>query len=189
MIFQMGRTDVSGEKDTVQHEQETYYGSLVVSGLSKQGLQPEEFVAMMGSFTLGFNSEQKKGSHTRWTMNPYVFDNSYFKELMLGDKSKYSHTDADLRLMQTPELRVWVERYAEDNALFFTNYAKAHVKLSERTHEETLLSEFDGDNNVRGGYMELPRHRLNLSVAAAIINKDEEAIEGWFGGQLEGKRD
>jgi len=150
MIFRMGRTDVEGEKDTVQHEQESHYGSLIVSGLTKQGLTPEEFVAIMGSFSIGFKGEEKKGLHTRWTMNPYVFDNSYYQELMLGDKSKYFQSDSDLRLMQTPELKSWVEKYAEDQELFFENYARAHVKLSEQTHEATLLGEFE--QNETGGY-------------------------------------
>ena len=42
-------------------------------------LQAEDFVALMGGVhTLGFISEMKKGPKTRWVMNPYVFDNSYF---------------------------------------------------------------------------------------------------------------
>jgi len=45
----------------------------------------EEFVALMGHHTLGFVGLEKKGFHTRWCMNPYVFDNSYFKELLLRD--------------------------------------------------------------------------------------------------------
>jgi hypothetical protein len=142
MVFRMGRTDVEGEKDTVQHEQEAHYGSLIVSGLTKQKLAPEEFVAMMGSFNIGFRGEEKKGTHTRWTLNPYVFNNDYFKELTLGDKSRYFQSDADLRLVQTPELKTWVEAFAEDQELFFEHYAKAHVKLSEQTHEATLLGEF-----------------------------------------------
>jgi hypothetical protein len=36
--------------------------------------------------------------------------------------------------------------------LFFENYAKAHVKISERGQEEHLLSEFDSDDIVDGGY-------------------------------------
>ena len=179
MIFQMGRTDVEGEKDTVEHEAETHYGSLIVSGLTKQGLSPEEFVAVMGSFTLGFNGEAKKGLDTRWNQNPYVFDNAYFQELLLGEKSKYYQSDADLRLVATPELRDWVERYAEDQELFFTNYAKAHVKLSEQTHEATLLSEFQEERQFRGGYQEAPLHRMRISILRGLINKDEEAEE-WF---------
>ena len=37
---------------------------------------------------------------------------------------------------------------------FFENYAKAHVKVSERGQEENLLSEFDSDDVVDGGYTE-----------------------------------
>jgi hypothetical protein len=38
----------------------------------------------MGSFTLGFATDDNKGKKGRWTMNPYVFDNSYFQEVLLG---------------------------------------------------------------------------------------------------------
>jgi len=41
-------------------------------------------------------------------------------------------TEADLKLLQNPELKAWVEKYAEDQNLFFENYARAHVKVSER---------------------------------------------------------
>lgn len=186
MIFQMGRTDVEGEKDTVEHETEAHYGSMIVSGLSKQGLTPEEFVAIMGSFTLGFNGEAKKGLQSRWTMNPYVFDNSYFQELLLGEKSKHFQSEADLRLVQTPELRAWVEKYAGDQELFFTNYARAHVKLSEQTHEATLLSEFNEKDQFRGGYMEAPRHRIHLSLLRGLVNDDEETLD-WFEKNVDDK--
>jgi len=178
MIFQMGRQDIAGEKSVVQHEQETHYGSMVVTGLTKQGLSPEEFVAMMGSQTIGFNGDAKKGLHTRWTKNPFVFDNTYFQEILLGEKSKYFQAEADMRLVQTPELRSWVEKYADDQELFFTNYAKAHVKLSERTHEATLMSEFDSMHQIGGGYHEPPRHRINITVLKALFNQ-EEGIEEW----------
>jgi len=38
-------------------------------------------------------------------MNPMIFDNDYFKEAMLRDKSKYYKSDADHRLMQNAETR------------------------------------------------------------------------------------
>ena len=40
--------------------------------------EDEEFVDMMGTNTRGFVGNEKKGAHTRWCMNPYVFDNTYF---------------------------------------------------------------------------------------------------------------
>ena len=78
MIFNMGRQDIGAEGDAVQHAPETHAGSLVVKGLAQSDLTPEEFVALMGSFTIGFNGEDKKGPSTRWCMNPYVFDNTYY---------------------------------------------------------------------------------------------------------------
>lgn len=85
-----------------------------------------EYVALMGIHTLGFVGHAKKGFNTRWCMNPYVFDNTYFKELTLGDRSKYFKSDADRKMMAHTHQREWVEKYAADQTLFFENYAKAH---------------------------------------------------------------
>ena len=99
MIFNMGRQDVESEGDAIQHAAESHAGSLVMQGLAQTDLSPEEFVALMGSFTLGFNGVEKKGPHTRWCMNPYVFDNTYFQEVLLRDQSKYFKSEADLKLV------------------------------------------------------------------------------------------
>ena len=115
MIFNMGRIDIGTEGDVIQHSPETHAGSLVVQGLAQQAdLKPEEFVALMGSFTLGFCGDDKKGPHTRWNLNPYVFDNAYFQELLLRDQSKYFRTEADLKLVQNAQLKEWVDAYAQD---------------------------------------------------------------------------
>ena len=57
-------------------------------------------------------------------------------------------------LLQDSELRQWVEAYAQDQNLFFENYARAHVKISERGQEENLMSEFDEGDIIDGGYQE-----------------------------------
>jgi L-ascorbate peroxidase len=118
------------------------------------GLEAEEYVALMGSFTIGFANDENKTRNGRWTMNPYVFDNTYFQEILLGENGKYLKTEADLKLLHDPELKQWVEKYAADQNLFFENYAKAHIKVSEMGQEEHLLSEFNEDEIVNGGYME-----------------------------------
>ena len=87
-------------------------------------------------------------------MNPYVFDNTYYKEVLLGHNSKYLKTEADLALLHNAEHKQWVEAYAEDQNLFFEHYAKAHVKVSEHGQEENLISEFNEDFNHDGGYCE-----------------------------------
>ena len=66
MIFSMGRKDIGAEGDVIQHTAETHAGSLVTQGLAQSDLSPEEFVALMGSFTIGFCGENKKGPQTRW---------------------------------------------------------------------------------------------------------------------------
>ena len=97
-------------------------------------------------------------------MNPYVFDNTYFQELLLRDQSKYFKTEADQKLVQNAQLKSWVEAYAEDQDLFFQNYAKAHVKVSEVGWEGKLLSEVDQpDRMIDGGYME--ENRLAKLIA------------------------
>ena len=164
MIFNMGRKDIGAEGDVIQHTAETHAGSLVTQGLAQSDLSPEEFVALMGSFTIGFCGENKKGPQTRWNQNPYIFDNVYFQELLLKDQSKYFRTEADNKLIQNASLRSWVEAYAEDQDLFFNNYAKAHVKVSEIGQEQNLLSEFEEHRRIDGGYQEESRATEMIKV-------------------------
>lgn len=193
MIFSMGREDTEAEGDVVQHDAETHGGSLVVQGLAKSELRAEELVALMGSFTLGFQGEEKKGPHTRWCMNPYVFDNTYFQELLLKDQGKYFKTEADLKLVQNPDLKQWVEAYAQDQDLFFVNYAKAHVKVSELGWEGRLLSEFEEDKVVDGGYQEPSRFKFAVTQLRALLSSDisgqpvEDLVEAEEVRQIESK--
>ena len=74
-------------------------------------------------------------------------------------------------------MKTWVEAYAEDEDLFFTNWARAHVKVSEFGHEENLLSEFDKRDIIDGGYQEVNRLSALLSLVRGKINKDEDVPE------------
>ena len=122
----------------------------------------------MGSHTLGFASDDNLTKKGRWTMNPFVFDNTYYKEVLMAHDSNYLKTEADLSLLQDSETRTWVEEYANDEALFFEHYAKAHVKISEMGQEDNLISEFDSTDNVDGGFVE---------------KKGEHWALGWMGTQ------
>jgi hypothetical protein len=42
-------------------------------------------------------------------MNPYVFDNTYFKEVLLGDRSKYLKTNMEIMIASDKEMREYVE--------------------------------------------------------------------------------
>ena len=81
MIFRMGRKDVQTEgeaSDALAITDGTHENAVQSSKFGTLGLTAEEYVALMGSYTLGFASDDNKGRSGRWTMNPYVFDNTYF---------------------------------------------------------------------------------------------------------------
>jgi len=75
----------------------------------------------------------------------------------LRDQSKYFRTEADLKLVQNASLKKWVDAYAENEEMFFRNYAKAHVKISELGQQNNLLSEFQSERHIDGGYQEESR--------------------------------
>jgi len=72
-----------------------------------------------------------------------VFDNTYYKEVLLGDRSKFLKTPGEHMLVEDPEMKRLCEAYAQDQNLFFDHYAQAHVKMSEFGHGENLMSEFE----------------------------------------------
>lgn len=108
------------------------------------GYTKRDFVALMGSHTIGFAHMERSGVQGRWTQNPHVFDNTYYKEVLLGDKSKYLKTPNEWMLLEDSELKALCEQYAQDQNLFFFDYANAHVRMSELGQEANLLSEFEG---------------------------------------------
>jgi len=106
------------------------------------GFSTQDVVALMGSHTLGFAHQDRTGFQGRWTQNPHVFDNTYYKEVLLGERSKFLKTPAEWALLENQEMKRFCETYAQDQNLFFDHYAQAHVKLSEFGHEN-LMSEFE----------------------------------------------
>lgn len=153
MNFRMGRKDA--EEHEITHDHSGHDESSLLNRMSRLGFNKTEFVALMGSHTIGFASMDRTGAQNRWTLNPHVFDNSYYKEVLLGDRSKYLKTGGEILLANDAELRSICEQFAQDEQLFFKEYALAHVKMSELGQEQNLLSEFD-DANVQAncGYVE-----------------------------------
>lgn len=109
MVFRMGRQDVETEGEASNAlaitADEPHENAVMVKKFDMMGLSAEEFVALMGSHTLGFASDTNKSKTGRWTMNPYVFDNTYFKEVLLGHDSIYLKTSSDHNLLHDAELK------------------------------------------------------------------------------------
>ncbi len=89
------------------------------------GLGPLELVALSGGHTLG------KASGRPFTPDPYVFSNSYFRQLLAGeDPPGTGLLPADRALLDDPDARAFVELYARDEARFFRDFRDAYRRLT-----------------------------------------------------------
>ncbi|KAK2647704.1 hypothetical protein Ddye_015193 [Dipteronia dyeriana] len=102
------------------------------------GLSDKDIVALSGGHTLTFTKflqgrchEERSGFEGAWTTNPLIFDNSYFKDLLSGEKEGLIQLPSDKALLEDPVFRPLAEKYAVDEDAFFTDYAESHLKLSE----------------------------------------------------------
>ena len=133
----MGREDTPHEDEVDAALMET--SNSAVSQFVGTELSTEEIVALMGRRTLGFLPPEDE-YHGKWVQNPYVFDNTYFQEL-LNEKSRYIKLDDDRSLLEDPKLKKLVEMFAEDEELFFHTFARAFAKVSEFGQVDNLMSE------------------------------------------------
>ncbi|KAJ4979034.1 hypothetical protein NE237_009814 [Protea cynaroides] len=97
----------------------------------RMGLNDKEIVVLSGGHTLGSCHKDRSGFEGPWTSNPLIFDNSYFTELLTGEKEGLLQLPTDKVLAEDPAFRPYVEKYAADEDAFFADYAEAHMKLSE----------------------------------------------------------
>ncbi|XP_072954754.1 L-ascorbate peroxidase 1, cytosolic-like isoform X2 [Typha angustifolia] len=94
-------------------------------------LSDKDIVALSGAHTLGKCHKERSGFDGAWTLNPLIFDNSYFKELLSGQNKDLIQLPSDKALLADPVFRTLVEKYAADEDAFFADYSEAHLTLSE----------------------------------------------------------
>ncbi|XP_021889804.1 L-ascorbate peroxidase 1, cytosolic-like [Carica papaya] len=97
----------------------------------QMGLTDKDIVALSGAHTLGKCHKERSGFEGRWTENHLIFDNSYFKELLSGEKEGLLQLPSDKCLVSDSAFRAYVEKYAADEDAFFADYTEAFIKLSE----------------------------------------------------------
>ena len=100
-------------------------------------LSSTEIVALFGHRTLGFYSNKLNHKEARWSVNPFVFDNNYFSELLKKDSS-YLKTSSDKALLSDSEYLEIVEKFAANQTLFFEEFKKVYIKISELGNDQLL---------------------------------------------------
>ena len=107
------------------------------SKYSPIGFTDEEIVALFGYRTLGFLSNKDNDKEHRWSRNPWVFDNNYYEEL-LDVNSPYIKTGSDQALLNDPQFRLYIEKFATNQNYFFDSFVQAYQKMSELGNQNLL---------------------------------------------------
>eukprot|EP00798_Chlamydomonas_sp_ICE-L_P019266 gene19266-25903_t len=113
----------------------------------RMGLGDKEIVALSGGHTLGRSRPDRSGwgkaetKYTKdgpgnpggqsWTPDWLVFNNSYYTVTKAQDDDELLVMPTDNAIFADEAFRPYAEKYAADEAAFFTDYTAAHLKLSE----------------------------------------------------------
>lgn len=154
--FRLGRSDVQsgqdptqtpddrlpnadmGSKDkTTQHVRDVFY---------RMGFNDRDIVALVGAHAIGRCYPTRSGYSGPWTNAEWTFSNEFFRELIENKwtlkkwngptqyedpTGKLMMLPSDIVLIQDPEFKKYVEMYAKDEDLWFKDFSKAFVKLTE----------------------------------------------------------
>jgi adenylate cyclase len=131
-----GRKDSSEDLQKFRLPLEKDSLSFLLDYFQKMGFSKREFVALSGAHTLGMANGKP------FTEEPFVFDNSYFKNLLSQisvRKEESGLLASDFLLLEDPETRNFVAKYAKDEKLFFRDFKQALEKLLHLGQKEWNL--------------------------------------------------
>ncbi|KAI9202721.1 heme peroxidase [Polychytrium aggregatum] len=112
----------------------------------RMGFSDREIVALSGAHTLGRCHPCRTGYTGVWTSQPTRFTNQYFVllstvqwtrkqwdglEQYQDPEDRFMMLPTDMALIHDPQFAVFVRMYADDQALFFRDFAAAYGKLLE----------------------------------------------------------
>jgi len=147
--FRPGRVDAKAVTDSVpegrlpdgdkgaDHLREVFY---------RQGFNDQEIVALSGAHTVGRCHPDRSGFEGPWTREPLKFDNTYFVDLLhkkwtltkssaglpqYSDGEGHMMLISDMALVEDPTFKVYTEKYAHSQNLFFEDFKKVFQKLQE----------------------------------------------------------
>lgn len=122
--------------------------SALRSTFHRMGLSDGEIVALAGAHVLGRCHTSRSGYDGAWTRAPTTFSNDYYTRLrdetwvprVWDGPAQYTNAGAqdlmmlpaDIAFLQDPVFRVYVDRYAGDQAAFFADFTAAYTKLGEQ---------------------------------------------------------
>ncbi|KAK2392135.1 ascorbate peroxidase [Trifolium repens] len=121
----LGRQDSPVPDPEGKLPEETLDASGLKRNFQKKGFSTQELVALSGAHTLG-----SKGFGS-----PTTFDNSYYKVLLekpwtpSGSMSTMIGLPSDHALVEDDECLRWIEKYADNESIFFEDFKNAYVKL------------------------------------------------------------
>jgi len=122
-----------------QHLRDNFY---------RMGFNDQEIVALSGAHGVGRCHPERTGYIGPWTNSPTTFSNEFFRLLLeekwVKEKSPGGHYQfwdekthtlmmlpTDLALIEDSKFREWVEKYKDNDKLFFADFASAFKKLTE----------------------------------------------------------
>lgn len=146
-----------------QHLKDVFY---------RMGLSDKDIVALSGGHTLGRAHPERSGFEGAWTHQPLKFDNSYFTELLKGESEGLLQLPTDKCLLEDPAFRPLVELYAQDEDIFFKDYAESHQKLSELGFRSPSTSAAPRESNkdlYASPATVLAQSAVGVAVSAVVI--------------------
>ncbi|CAH0475863.1 unnamed protein product [Peronospora belbahrii] len=129
--------DKGSKEKTTQHVRDVFY---------RMGFNDRDIVALVGAHAIGRCYPTRSGYSGPWTNAEWTFSNEYFRELIENKwtikkwdgpmqyedpTGKLMMLPSDMALIQDPKFKQYVEMYAKDEELWFQDFTKAFVKLTE----------------------------------------------------------